>query len=295
MPICISCSIIETTYADFVASSISASSASAAAASASAAAASASLSEFSRTETLTSDGATQTVVIVGGSGAGTETTLATLSTLSGSGVPGRPTGNVQSGAGDPDFPHWAIAVIVVLGFLAIVAGGIAAWLIMRRLRQRRANASNRTSTNSGTPILARDNTAGDVNAPLMAEVGMGGAAAGAAAAHKHESGDPKLMSDGASTISRAHSESAPFSGADAAIMADAFRKALRKPEFPAGAPEEGETPDSQKERREAELLGAELAQEGRDLRSVGSSRDVRVQSASAEATRDDHSTIENAP
>lgn len=286
--------ITETTYADFVASSISASSASAAAASASAAAASASLSEFSRTETLTSDGATQTVVIVGGSGVGTSTTYATLSSSSSTAAPGRP-GNVQSGAGDSDFPHWAIAVIVVLGFLAIVAGGIAAWLIMRRLRQRRANASNRTSTNSGTPILARDNTAGDVNAPLMAEVGMGGAAAGAAAAHKHESGDPKLMSDGASTISRAHSESAPFSGADAAIMADAFRKALRKPEFPAGAPEEGETPDSQKEQREAELLGAELAQEGRDLRSVGSSRDVRVQSASAEAARDDHSTIENAP
>jgi hypothetical protein len=45
---------------------------------------------------------------------------------------------------------------------------------------------------------------------------------------------------GASTISRAHSEDVPFSGADATIMADAFRKALRKPEFAGGQLEEGD-------------------------------------------------------
>jgi hypothetical protein len=143
-------------------------------------------------------------------------------------------------------------------------------------------------------------TTGDVHAPLMAEAGLAGAGAGAglaaagAASYKDEPSraEKNLTGDGASTISRAHSESAPFSGADAAIMADAFRKALRKPEFPGGGVEEGDTPESAKERREAELLGAELAQEGRDLRSVGSSRDVRVQSAS-DTGHDDHSSIEH--
>jgi hypothetical protein len=245
---------------------------------ASASAASASLSLFSETQTLTSGGATHTVVI-----APEPPTMATLTpSASSSADPGAP-GGLQSGAGSSQFPHWAIAVIVILGVLAIVAGGVAAWLILRRLRQRRA-PSPRTSTNSGTPMLDPHTAGGDVHAPLMAEAAGAGAGAGmlaAAAAHKNDKGD------GASTISHAHSEAAPFSGADAAIMADAFRKALRKP----GQFTDGDTPDSAKDRREAELLNAELATEGRDLRSVGSSRDVRVQSAS-DAGHDDRSTVE---
>jgi hypothetical protein len=85
--------------------------------------------------------------------------------------------------------------------------------------------------------------------------------------------------DGSSMISHAHSTDTPFSGADAAIMADAFRKALRKPDF-AGRPiEEGDSPESQ-EQKEHRLLSRELAEEGRDIRSVGSSRDVRVETLS---------------
>jgi hypothetical protein len=80
-------------------------------------------------------------------------------------------------------------------------------------------------------------------------------------------------------ISHSHSTETPFSGADAAIMADAFRKALRKPDF-AGRPiEEGDSPESQ-EQKEHQLLSRELAEEGRDIRSVGSSRDVRVETLS---------------
>jgi hypothetical protein len=37
--------------------------------------------------------------------------------------------------------------------------------------------------------------------------------------------------DGSSMISHSHSTETPFSGADAVIMADTFRKALRKPDF----------------------------------------------------------------
>jgi hypothetical protein len=80
-------------------------------------------------------------------------------------------------------------------------------------------------------------------------------------------------------ISHSHSADTPFSGADAAIMADAFRKALRKPDFAGRTIEEGDSPESQ-EQKELRLLSRELAEEGRDIRSVGSSRDVRVETLS---------------
>jgi hypothetical protein len=78
-----------------------------------------------------------------------------------------------------------------------------------------------------------------------------------------------------------------FSGADAAIMADAFRKALRKPDFAEGAVEE-ESPQ-EKERKEAELLNRELAEEGRGIRSVATSRGVRVETSNdnGETAQDD--------
>ena len=82
--------------------------------------------------------------------------------------------------------------------------------------------------------------------------------------------------DDGSLISRSNSaqESGLFSGADAAIMADAFRMALRKPEFMGESPEES---PEEKARKEAELLNKELAEEGRDIRSVSSSRGVKVE------------------
>ncbi len=81
--------------------------------------------------------------------------------------------------------------------------------------------------------------------------------------------------DGSSTISRG---SEPFSGADAAIMAEAFRKALRKPDF-ADRPIEGDSPEGQ-EQKERRSLSREPAEEGRDIRSVDPSRGVRVETLS---------------
>jgi hypothetical protein len=82
--------------------------------------------------------------------------------------------------------------------------------------------------------------------------------------------------DGALAISRSNSaqEAGLFSGADAAIMADAFRMALRKPEFTGATPEDS---SEEKARSEAELLNQELAEEGRDIRSVSTSRGVKVE------------------
>lgn len=270
---------VQTTYADYVAASISSASVSSAL----------SASSVAATQSPTPTGSDSTR---SGSGSGT-TNSSTRSRASSA----SPTGSIQSDGSGSSFPHWAIAVIVVLGVLAIVAAVLLAWLFMRRVRRRREQEA-RHSTSSGTPMLAGAAGVGGANdepkSPLTTEdphekthlapssaAAMGGAAGGAYVGDKH--------GDGASTISRAHSESAPFSGADAAIMADAFRKALRKPDFAGGLghPEEGDTPESAKERHEAELLSRELAEEGRDIRSVASSRNVRVDHA-----RDDGSTVE---
>ncbi|KIL61824.1 hypothetical protein M378DRAFT_13284, partial [Amanita muscaria Koide BX008] len=85
-----------------------------------------------------------------------------------------------------------------------------------------------------------------------------------------------VPADGASPISRPESptETGPFSSADAAIMADAFRKALRKPDF-TGRVEE----DAEPEVKEG-IITRELAEEGRDIRSLSSSRGVRVETLS---------------
>ena len=64
---------------------------------------------------------------------------------------------------------------------------------------------------------------------------------------------------------------------------DAFRAALRKPNFADRPVEEGESPESDPNNRankESDLLNEALTEEGRDIRSVGSSRGVKVETLS---------------
>ncbi|KAF7346110.1 hypothetical protein MSAN_01837700 [Mycena sanguinolenta] len=191
-----------------------------------------------------------------------------------------PTGGLQSGASSSGFPHWAIAVIVVLGFLAIATTCVLAFFIIRRMRRRNAIESNRNSMGSSSPMMA--NAGNSAASPLLAGAVVPGRHASTATSHGGAA--PSVVSpDGASTISRAGSagDAGPFSGADAAIMADAFRKALRKPDFAGRPVEEGESPEiDNPEANEEELLNRELADEGRDIRSVGSSRGVKVETMS---------------
>ena len=178
-------------------------------------------------------------------------------------------GSLQANSQSP-FPHWAIAVITILGFFAILTVGILGLLLVRRARHKQsARVSRPDSIGSASPMIRGDpNTTGAPRSPVMEQV----------APHPASVHSPN---DGSSMISHAHSsETTPFSGADAAIMADAFRKALRKPDF-AGPIEEGDSPEGQ-EQKEHQLLSRELAEEGRDIRSVGSSRDVRVETLSDE-------------
>jgi len=85
-----------------------------------------------------------------------------------------------------------------------------------------------------------------------------------------------VSNDSASSISITGGNE-PFSGADAAIMADAFRKALRKPDF--AGPIEDTNDDINPTIGSSAILNRELAEEGRDIRSVSSERGVRIQEA----------------
>lgn len=130
--------------------------------------------------------------------------------------------------------------------------------------------------------MAETPGAGQLSSPLLGP----GASAIADAPGPTTGGTPIVQGkttgdDGSLAISRSNSaqESGLFSGADAAIMADAFRMALRKPEFSGEATESPE--DSPEEQaQEAELLNKELAEEGRDIRSVSTSRSVKVEGPS---------------
>lgn len=185
-------------------------------------------------------------------------------------------GNVQPGFTGSDFPKWAIAVIVVLGFLAIAATCVLAFLIVRRIRRRnREMESNRNSMGSASPMMAN---AGRPESPLLA-----GAIIGRQTSSVRDA--PSIViHDGASTISRtgsAANNEGPFSGADAAIMADAFRKMLRKPDFAGRPVEEGDSPEgAEGPEVKEEMISRELAEEGRDIRSVSSERGVRVETLS---------------
>ncbi|KAF8158561.1 hypothetical protein B0H34DRAFT_797929 [Crassisporium funariophilum] len=200
-------------------------------------------------------------------------------------------GNVQRPSNASSFPRWAIAVIVVLGFLAIAATCILAFLILRRIRRRAEIESNRNSMGSASPMMPRDpnnatNTPHDMvqrydslGTPLLPPT-MALAGGASSTRHTHHTNDAASMSSDAG---------GPFSGADAAIIADAFRKKLRQPDFAGRPVEEGDSPEAggehegEMEREEEKavpasvVLSRELAEEGRDIRSVSSSRGVKVE------------------
>lgn len=251
---------VQTTVAD----SVAASSSSAAAASSSSAA-SASAASLSSLSALSSS----VVTTING----TPTTYWT-----------NPSGNVQPfNNGNDPFPRWAIAVIVVLGFFAIAATCILIFFIIRRIRRRNQAEveSNRNSVNSASPMMANVQQ----DSPLLGPTILPPMQQRPASLRRNDShGGPSVhqsdvLHDGASGIS---GEGGPFSGADAAIMADAFRKMLRKPDFAAIG--EGDSPESQAEAGATatgqEVMNRELAEEGRDLRSVASSRGITVESHS---------------
>ncbi|KAF8752600.1 hypothetical protein RHS01_07561 [Rhizoctonia solani] len=175
---------------------------------------------------------------------------ATASATPGAGSNG--TGSLQNGGGDSSFPKWAIALLVILGILALAALMLLAWFSARNLRTRQRR---RQSTGSSTPIM----------------------------------GLPASQAPPESTISPIEHPRPlssvvlwPISGQDAAIMASAFRAMLRKPDFASRPEEEDESP----EERNVRDMKEQLAEEGRDIQSVRSERGVRVHNTAEDGSED---------
>ena len=173
-------------------------------------------------------------------------------------------------------PKYAIALISVFGFLALVGALVGAYFLLKSARKRRERISRNEnhSYGSGSPMMRA------IDAPGSVAGGSDGNAALAAAAGG-------VFGGGAAT--RSSNESHPFSSDEATRMADAFRNALRKPEFAGTAlssdqnsPNEHEietdahfdeaAPAESTGPTPRELIRNELASEGKDLRSVGRGR-----------------------
>lgn len=152
-----------------------------------------------------------------------------------------------------------------------------------------ANAQQQGSPLLGTASLPPPHSpVGTGSASAAAGAGLAG---GAAMSERERNAPSVVIHDGASNTSAG--DSGPFSGADAAIMADAFRKMLRKPDFAERLEEGDDSPDGGNEdddddRRHGPsgvgLIGRELAEEGRDIRSVSSERGVRVETGTIDDT-----------
>ncbi|KAG8728116.1 hypothetical protein FRC11_011776 [Ceratobasidium sp. 423] len=183
-------------------------------------------------------------------------------------------GSLQNGAGDSSFPKWAIALLVILGALALAALMLLGWLSARNLRTRQRR---RQSTGSSTPMMAPTQptqpelSTSPVEHPPASIVGR--------PVSLRRGGSVMAANDGASTRS---GETGPISGQDAAIVASAFRAMLRKPDFANRPDEEGESP----EEKNAREMKEQLAEEGRDIQSVRSERGVRVHTTAEDGSED---------
>lgn len=172
--------------------------------------------------------------------------------------------NNNGGGSNTAIPHWAIVLIAVLGFLAVVAAIVAGYFLTRWLRRRRggwaAGAAGAAggfgagrmaasgSHGSQSPMIQAAGAAGeddgaDGNASLLdhadggsyashdgaAATGVGAGAGAAVAAGASSSRRPRPSDRSSQT-----EEESPFSTDEASRMAEAFRAALRKPAFALG-------------------------------------------------------------
>lgn len=171
----------------------------------------------------------------------TAATMSSLTTTDSNGdkvtssVRSTPTGVLQGNGNDNGFPAWAIAVIVVLGVLALlgIAGGL--YLLTRHLRR----------THGAAAAAEAGGAAGGANTPTQSEplmkenqpndglLAAGGGAAGGAAVGAAALGARSASSERSSAEN--DNGDGPITSNEAAAMADAFRQALRSPEFDNGS------------------------------------------------------------
>lgn len=200
-------------------------------------------------------------------------------------------GGIQSIASSSDFPHWAI-IVVVLGIVAVVAiCGLMLFAIFYLRERDKHDRRHPIRSRSPSPSMAEAQ-----GEPVVAAAAGGHARDTSATSHGHRSNAPEGTMSAAQRLgavspdsTHSRTEPRPFSGSDAAIMANAFRAELRQPGRPLELDEaEGdgdgvteararssERPDTEREA----LLRRELGSEGADIRSVDSVRGVRVESS----------------
>ena len=146
--------------------------------------------------------------------------------------------NIQNGSGgSSSVPNWAIALIAVFGFLALLAGLVLLWLIIRHMRRRREEeGSGRHAVGDeqdGDTTGGDGSVAGESTAALMA-----GAAGGSLRSRDPEkSWDPDVTRNSSELEGpRRPLNEKPslrsLNPGDAALISNAFREVLRKPDFP---------------------------------------------------------------
>ncbi|PWN89221.1 hypothetical protein FA10DRAFT_138582 [Acaromyces ingoldii] len=201
---------------------------------------------------------------------------------------GQANGQLPAGSNGEEggLPAYAIALIVVFGFLALVAALVGAYFLMAAARRRRERGGQGSHAGSDTPMMAGVAGGGsdEGDDDMMREVGVAGAGAAAGAA-----------------ASRGREADTPFSSNEASRMAEAFRAALRRPQFFGGGSgtsaqqDEGTSPGNDSSgsggnqsspgeglsARDSIATGAllrdELAAEGHDLRYVGDRRKPTIE------------------
>ncbi|KAH7100385.1 hypothetical protein BKA62DRAFT_801193, partial [Auriculariales sp. MPI-PUGE-AT-0066] len=209
--------------------------------------------------------------------------LASISSISsgnsasqGSQTGGNGNHDLQNEGNKDNFPSWAIALLVVLGVFALIGALFVSFFMCREYRRRQSRNSS----------LRRESLGSE--APMMAAIGTNTAPTSPTQGPRAVASYPRSYrghaADASSTTSHTHSaigETTPFTVTDAAFVADAFRNAMRKPDFKDRPLEEGESPDALPETSKPApdaVLSRELAEEGRDIRSVHSVRGVKVES-----------------
>ncbi|KAJ6477163.1 hypothetical protein C8R47DRAFT_655493 [Mycena vitilis] len=194
-----------------------------------------------------------------------------------------PRGGVQTNSTGPPFPTWAI-ILIVLAIVLVAA--ICAFMLFcvycLRARERR---ERQYPIRASSPDMAQ----ADAAVPGAALAG-GALLRDTSTSQGHE---PVLTASPtqrpvSSDSTQEHADSRPFSGSDAAIMADAFRTALRQPgraldeddaESGSVAGARTRSPDRPEGEREA-LLRRGLSSDAAGIRSVSSIRGVRVEESS---------------
>ncbi|KAA1133749.1 hypothetical protein PGTUg99_009186 [Puccinia graminis f. sp. tritici] len=188
-----------------------------------------------------------------------------------------PNSNLQRGSSGDAFPRWEIALIVVLGSFALLIFLVAAYLAFTNARKRRqvriwqaaalgGKSGSGGSVASHSPMIQNTEGAALIG-HQKSRGGVGGVGVTSArdlhSPNSSRPGSPLSANNPTSNTfafppgehNTAGSEAVatpdgPITSVDATMMAEAFRKALRKPEFslPENVPGDARSSSSQRER-----------------------------------------------